>query len=64
MQFTKIDRDTAIRKMEAADQRIEALAKRHAQDTGVTIAKAYEAVLQTQEGRKLYAEYTQAHYAL
>lgn len=64
MQFTKIDRDQATRKMRSADDKLEALAKQHAKHHGGDLAKGYHAALQTPEGRKLYADRREAHRAV
>jgi hypothetical protein len=43
-----------------AERELDALAKRRAQETGVSHAQAYSAVLGTPEGRRLYAEHSGA----
>lgn len=42
------------------DKQLETLAKKHAENHRVSFAKAYDAVLQTPEGRELYAAQSSA----
>lgn len=42
--------------VDASDSRLEEMAKAHAREHGVTLAKAYDEVLATEPGREAYAQ--------
>lgn len=71
--LAKVDKQNSARIAKGADRihlpgrnaeiQLDAMAKRYSQETGTPYAKAYTAVLDTPDGRRLYAEHKAAKVA-